>query len=101
MFEPIPFEKIKTFTFDNGAEFYYTQRQTEELGAKVYYADPYNSGQRGTNENTNGLFRKYFRKTMCYNQISHWAVKKAVKLINNRPRLRLKFQTPQDAFGFS
>ena len=101
MFEPIPFEKIKTFTFDNGTEFYYTQRLTEELGAKVYYADPYNSGQRGTNENTNGLFRQYFPKTMCYNLISHWAVKKAVKLINNRPRLRLKFQTPQDVFGFS
>jgi len=91
MFRPIPYEKIKTFTFDNGTEFYYTDRLTEELGAKVYYADPYNSGQRGTNENTNGL----------YNQISHWAVKKAAKLINNRPRLRLKFQTPQDVFGFS
>jgi len=98
MFAPIAYEKIKTFTFDNGTEFYYTDRLTEELGAKVYYADPYNSGQRGTNENTNGLFRQYFPKDMCYNQISHYAVKKAVALVNQRPRLRLKFQTPKAIF---
>lgn len=99
MFAPIPYKKIKTFTFDNGTEFYYTDRLTDELGAKVYYADPYNSGQRGTNENTNGLFRQYFPKDMCYNQISHVAVKKAVQLVNQRPRLRLKFQTPAQVFG--
>lgn len=100
MFEPIPYEKIKTFTFDNGTEFYYTDALTDELGAKVYYADPYCSGQRGTNENTNGLLRQYFPKDMCYNQISHWAVKKAVQMLNERPRLRLKFQTPGEVFGF-
>lgn len=90
---------VKTFTFDNGTEFYYHGKLTRKLGVKVYFADPYNSGQRGTNENTNGLVRQYFPKTLDYESISHKAVKKVQDLINDRPRLRLKFQTPAATLG--
>lgn len=90
---------IKTFTFDNGSEFYYHGKLTRKLGAKVYFADPYNSGQRGTNENTNGLIRQYFPKTLSYDQISHQAVRKAQDAINDRPRLRHKYQTPATILG--
>jgi IS30 family transposase len=98
MFEPIEWSKIKTFTFDNGTEFFYHSILTEELGVKVYFADPYNSGQRGTNENTNGLLRQYFPKTMNYLNISWQAVAKAQFDLNHRPRLRLGFQTPASRF---
>jgi IS30 family transposase len=90
---------LKTFTFDNGSEFYYHRLLREKLGVDVYFADPYCSGQRGTNENTNGLLRQYFPRTLGYGQISHWAVKRAQKKINERPRLRLNFQTPTAVLG--
>lgn len=98
MFEPIDRSKIKTFTFDNGTEFFYHRLLTDALPVKVYFADPYNSGQRGTNENTNGLLRQYFPKTLNYRYISYQAVAKAQQALNHRPRLRLGFQTPASRF---
>ena len=98
MFQNIERHKIKTFTFDNGTEFFYHSILTRALKVKVYFADPYNSGQRGTNENTNGLLRQYFPKTMNYQSISYQAVNKAQDALNSRPRLRLKFQTPASRF---
>ena len=99
MFEPFHRSLIKSFTFDNGTEFYSHRRLTRELGVKVYFADPYNSGQRGTNENTNGLIRQYFEKFVDYKQITHGAVRKAQQKLNERPRLRLQYQTPRAVLG--
>lgn len=99
MFQPIDADKIKTFTFDNGTEFFYHSILTNALKVKVYFADPYNSGQRGTNENTNGLLRQYFPKDMNYSYISWQAVKKARYALNHRPRLTLKFKTPASIFN--
>jgi len=81
-----------------GTEFFYHEMLSEALPVKVYFADPYNSGQRGTNENTNGLLRQYFPKTMNYSYISYQAVAKAQDALNHRPRLRLGFQTPASKF---
>jgi len=92
-------QQIKTFTFDNGTEFFYHSMLTNGLKVKIYFADPYNSGQRGTNENTNGLLRQYFPKTMDYKSISYQAVAKAQNALNSRPRLRLQFQTPASKFN--
>ena len=99
MFEKIPRSKRKTFTFDNGTEFYHFSRLERELGVKVYYADPYNSGQRGTNENTNGLIRDDFAKDLAYGLISPRDVRQAERWLNERPRLRHGFQTPTKVFG--
>lgn len=99
MFQKIPATKRKTFTFDNGSEFYHCGRIERELGVKAYYADPYNSGQRGTNENTNGLLRNYFPKCLEYGLISYWDVRKAERALNERPRLRHGFQAPSHVFG--
>ena len=93
MFERFDRRALKTFTFDNGVEFYHTARLTAALGVKVYHADPYCSGQRGTNENTNGLIRQYIPKSVHFEEVSHWAIKKIQKLLNDRPRLRHEFQT--------
>lgn len=99
MFDGMDPSKLKTFTFDNGTEFYYTRRIEEQLQVKTYFADPYNSGQRGTNENTNGLIRQYFPKDLHYGLISYWDVRRVERMLNERPRLRLRFETPAAAFG--
>lgn len=78
MFEGIERSMMKTFTFDNGTEFYYHESLEQQLNVKAYFADPYNSGQRGTNENTNGLIRQYFPKSLHYGLISYWAVRRAL-----------------------
>lgn len=98
MFRHIPKRLRLTFTFDNGVEFYYFKRLEEELGVTVYFADPYNSGQRGTNENTNGLIRQYFDKQTSYGSISNKDIKRVVQLLNNRPRKRLNYQAPKTVF---
>ena len=85
-------------TFDNGTEFIYHEMLKEAMNVKVYFADPYKSYQRGTNENTNGLIRQYFPKTLNYGYISWQQVAKVQCLLNSRPRLRLGFQTPASQF---
>lgn len=88
----------QTFTFDNGSEFYYFKRLEEQLGPTVYFADPFNSGQRGTNENTNGLIRQYFPRDRSYASITNREIKRVAQLLNNRPRKRLEYQTPKHVF---
>jgi len=94
----IPKRLRRTFTFDNGVEFYFFERLEQELGVTVYFADPYNSGQRGTNENTNGLIRQYFPKNRPYASISNREIKRVAQLLNDRPRKRLEFQSPKHVF---
>ena len=91
--------QAKDVQFDNGSEFYHFLRLERELGVTVYYADPYNSGQRGTNENTNGLIRDYFPRQLFYGSISPRDVRQAERSLNERPRLRHGFQTPSQLFG--
>uniref|UniRef100_UPI00374D0B9F IS30 family transposase n=1 Tax=Cobetia amphilecti TaxID=1055104 RepID=UPI00374D0B9F len=52
----------------------------------MYFCDPYCSGQRGTNENTNGLIRQYFPKGTDFRQISNAELRKVVEKLNDRPR---------------
>ena len=53
---------VLTITSDNGKEFAMHEKVVKTLGIQFYFADPYSSWQRGTNENTNGLIRQYFQK---------------------------------------
>ena len=99
MFQAVDPDKIKTMTFDNGTEFFHHKMLSEAMKVKVYFADPYKSYQRGTNENTNGLIRQYFPKTLNYGYISWQQVGKVQALLNSRPRLRLSFQTPASQFN--
>lgn len=98
MFQSIDPSKIKTLTFDNGTEFFHHKMLSEAMKLRVYFADPYKSYQRGTNENTNGLIRQYFPKTLNYGYISWQQVAKVQERLNSRPRLRLRFQTPASHF---
>lgn len=88
---------LKTLTLDNGTEnngFEWIERAIPKI--KVYFAHPYHSWERGTNENTNGLLRQYFPKGMDFRKITQATLDKAVAEINNRPRKRLGWKSPQE-----
>ena len=88
---------LKTLTLDNGSEnngFEWIERAIPKM--VVYFAHPYHSWERGTNENTNGLLRQYFPKGMDFRKITQADLDKAVDEINNRPRKRLGWKSPQE-----
>jgi IS30 family transposase len=90
--------KTLTITLDNGKEFTAHQDIARELGAEVYFAHPYASWERGTNENTNGLLRQYFPKGSDFSKITNRQVKYAQKHLNSRPRKCLGARTPEMVF---
>jgi len=99
LFLGIPVSKRLTLTRDNGVEFGDLDRLLEErTGMEVYRATPYHSWERGTNENWNGLLRQFFPKGTNFATITSDEVKRAVKLLNNRPRKRLNYMTPREYF---
>ena len=97
----LPKENRKTLTSDNGFEnFLYDEVQTE-LDIFWYFAHPYHSWERGTNENTNGLIRWYFPKGTDFGRISDEEIEAVETALNNRPRKRLGWKTPLEAFNES
>jgi IS30 family transposase len=66
--------------------------------AAIYFCDPYCSGQRGTNENMNGLIRQYFFKETGFCQVTDVELRKVVEMLNDRPRKRLGYRTPAQLF---
>lgn len=96
LFRKIPKLKRKTMTFDNGKEFAGFKALEKSVGFCCYFADPYSSWQRGTNENTNGLLRQFFPKGIDFNEISEEEIDRVAALINNRPRKCLDYRTPHE-----
>lgn len=90
--------KRKTLTLDNGVEFSDWERLEKRSGLTVYFAYPYHAWERGTNENTNGLLRQYFPKSLDFNLITSEELRHAVQTLNARPRKRLKFKSPRQVF---
>ena len=86
----------KTLTLDNGKEFAEHDQLAAEAALKIYFAKPYCSWQRGTNENTNGLIRQFFPKGTDLAHIPEHRFTKVQELLNNRPRRRLGYQTPNE-----
>jgi len=91
-------QACKTLTFDNGKEFAEHEFIADCLKAKVYFARPYCSWQRGLNENTNGLLRQYFPKKHSLLKVTKAQVDEAVYLLNHRPRKCLGYRTPHEVF---
>ena len=94
----LPPEKIKTMTFDNGKEFAGFKELESGLDMRSYFAHPYHSWERGTNENTNGLLRQFFPKGMDFGKIIQSDVDIALELLNNRPRKCLNYRTSTEVF---
>jgi IS30 family transposase len=85
---------LETMTADNGKEFADFKKMETALGITVYFARPYHSWERGLNENTNGLLRQFFPKSLDLRKVSDQDLDKVLRLINNRPRKRLGYRTP-------
>lgn len=90
--------KVKTITFDNGLEFAGHEEIGQELGADIYFAHPYASWERGTNENTNGLIRQYFPKGTDFSQVSDEEIQFVMDRLNNRPRKTRGGRSPNELF---
>lgn len=91
----------KTLTLDNGTENFGYEEIQKELQISCYFAHPYCSGERGTNENTNGLIRYYFPKGTDFATIEEEAIQAVERALNNRPRKRLGWKTPLEVFNES
>jgi IS30 family transposase len=91
----------RTLTLDNGSENSCHPELEELLNINCYKTHPYSSWERGTNENTNGLIRWYFPKGTDFATISEESVRIVEEALNNRPRKRLGWKTPLEAFNES
>lgn len=89
---------VKTITFDNGTEFACHEHIARELNVDIYFADPYASYQRGSNEQVNGLIRRTLPKGTCFKTLRPNQLQNIVHLINNRPRKCLGYKTPNEVF---
>ena len=85
---------LHTITADNGKEFAGHQIVSEKLSIDYYFAHPYHSWERGSNENLNGLVRQYFKKGSDFTKLSHTDIKEIEDKLNNRPRKRFNFKNP-------
>jgi transposase, IS30 family len=94
----LPSALRKTITLDNGTENTLHEEITMEIGAKCYFARPYASWQRGSNEQTNGMVRWYLPKGTDFRNITEEEIAAVESRINNRPRKCLKFKTPLEVF---
>ena len=90
--------RVYTITSDNGREFANHQSIEKSLKAAFYFAHPFAAWERGTNENTNGLVRQYFPKGSDFSKITDSDIQWVTARLNNRPRKRLNYRTPQRVF---
>ena len=90
----------KSMTYDNGIEMARHKEITNKTGMKIYFAHPYSSWERGTNENTNGLIRRYLPKGTDFNLISKKQLMIIQEKLNNRPRKIIGFKTPKEFIDF-
>lgn len=94
VFGVLPTHARRSTTLDNGSE----HTNHKEFGLLTYFADPYCSWQRGGNENSNLWTRYYFPKRTDFSTITDEEIKDVEWELNNRPRKRLNFKTPQEVF---
>ncbi|WP_184021472.1 IS30 family transposase [Haloferula luteola] len=89
---------VRTITADNGCEFHNDKRVEKSLGTTIDFATPHHSWERGTNENTNGLIRQYLPEGEDLAGLTQRECTKIAEKLNNRPRKRLKFRTPNEIY---
>ena len=97
VFSPLPAHAAKSVTLDNGAE-HHLHHMLDRLAMPVYFADPYCSWQRGTNENRNGILRRYLPKGTDFTTLTQHDLDDIVDEINNQPMKCLGWATPAEVF---
>jgi len=85
---------FKTLTLDNGTEFHDYAVLEQRFPVKVYFATPYHSWERGSNENFNGLVRQYLPKGACMRAVTQAQCDHIADDLNHRPRKRFGYDTP-------
>jgi IS30 family transposase len=96
--KPFPSHLRRSLTYDNGTEHAEHEKINKALGTKSYFCHPYSSWERGTNENMNGLIRRFFPKKTDFSKVSVKQIKRIEFLLNNRPRKCLNYKTPDEVF---
>lgn len=91
-------DKCHTITFDNGLEFAKHADVAAYLDANIYFAHPYQSWERGANENANGLIRQYYPKSTNLKKIRPQEIQATINKLNHRPRKCLGYKTPHEVF---
>jgi IS30 family transposase len=86
----------RTMTYDNGMEMANHKWLSDQTGIDIYFAHPYSSWERGTNENTNGLIRRFLPKGTDFRNVSDKRIQEIQDNLNNRPRKVLGFRTPNE-----
>ena len=99
MFRVLPAGARRSTTLDNGRENHQHTKLKTQLGMQAYFADPYSSWQRGSNENANGLLRRYLPKRTDFTTLTQSELDDIIAEINNRPRKRLDYYTPNEVFS--
>lgn len=97
-FDTVPKEKKHTLTYDNGTTFAEYEMTEKKTGIEIFFANAYHSWERGSNENANGLLRQFFPKKSSFAMITQRQIDEVCGLINNRPRKRLGYLTPNEVF---
>ena len=90
---------VRTITADNGTEFHHYAAIEQATTARFYFATPHHAWERGTNENTNGLVRQYLPKRQRMAQLTHTACAAIARRLNQRPRKRLGYRTPEECYA--
>lgn len=98
LFAHLPSHARQSTTMDNGPEMHLHSELAADLGMDTYFADPYSSWQRGTNEHHNGRLRRYYPKGTDLTSVSEEELQEVITEINNQPRKCLGWKTPNEAF---
>lgn len=94
----VPRALRRTLTYDQGSEMALHKQLAKRLKIDIFFCEPYRPGQRGTNENTNGLLREFFPKGTDLSTVSTSELRRVEFLLNNRPRRILGYRTPQQVY---
>lgn len=89
---------FQTITSDNGTEFHDYRSVEDATGVRFYFATPYHSWERGSNENFNGLLRQYLPKRTSQAALTQQGCDAIAASLNTRPRKRLGYRTPEECF---
>lgn len=93
-----PVDLVKSITYDNGAENVLHEKVNNALQCTSYFCEPYHSWEKGSVEQINGLIRRKFPKGTNFDEITNSEINRLEKLLNNRPRKCLNYQTPYEVF---
>jgi len=95
----LPRELYKSLTWDRGSELADHKRFSLATDIDVFFCDPQQPWQRGSNENTNGLLRQYFPKGMDLSNVHQNRLNAVARSLNERPRETLQFYSPAEKFN--